>query len=221
MKLFDKLNIKVNNIKLYETALTHTSYTNETKEDNYERLEYLGDSVLQLVVTDYLYKKYPDMLEGEMTKVRAKYVCENANYQYSTSLGLNEYLKLGHGEEINGGKNKVSIVADIFESFIGAMYLDSGYEITKEFIYKVVINKIETGNVLVYEDYKSLLQEYIQSDKRSLVYTVISETGPGHHKVFTVNVSIDGIIYGTGTSSTKKEAEQEAARNALKKGVLK
>jgi ribonuclease-3 len=217
MKLLNDLNISTNNIKLYETALTHTSYINEEVGESYERLEYLGDAVLELIITEYLYNKYPDMLEGKMTKTRAKYVCENSNFQYATKLGLDKYIKLGQGERQSG--LKVSIVADTFESFIGALYLDQGFNYVKKFIYHHIISEIEHNNIELEEDYKSLLQEFVQTDKRTLTYEVVNEVGPQHDKTFTIIVKIDDIIYGTGSAKSKKEAEQEAAKNALKKCV--
>ena len=152
-----------------------------------------------------------------MTKLRSGYVCENANFEYAMELGLNEYLKLGHGEEENGGRTRKAIVADIFESFIGAMFLDQGIETVKKFIYKVVIPKIEDKRVDLFTDYKSVLQELVQTDRKSLVYEVVDETGPSHDKLFTIVVKIDDIIYGKGTAHSKKEAEQIAAQDALKK----
>ncbi len=216
MELFEKLKIKPNDINLYETAFSHTSYSNENNVKSYERLEFLGDAVLELLMSDYLYKsdKYD---EGQMTKIRAHYVCETANYEYSIKLGLNEYLKLGKGEADNGGKYSKAIVSDIFESFLGALYLDQGLKKTKEFFYEFVIPLIENREVDFFDDYKSLLQEYVQTDKKSLEYILVSETGPSHNPEFTINVVIDGIIYGQGISHSKKSAEQEAAKNALKK----
>ena len=215
-KLLKKLKIPYKNIKLYETALTHTSFANENNVISYERLEYLGDAVLELVVSEYLYKN-TEYGEGKMTKFRSHYVCENANYEYSTKLGLNEYLRLGHGEEENGGKYRKAIVADIFESFLGAMYLDLGFKIVREFIYKNVIPFIEDKNVDFFDDYKSVLQELVQTDKKSLSYRVVDESGPAHDKLFTIEVVINGIVYGKGTDHTKKGAEQLAAHDALLK----
>ena len=216
MKILDELNIKPNNISLYEKAFSHTSYANENDTESYERLEYLGDAVLELVISEYLYKN-TEYEEGEMTKLRSGYVCENANFEYAMELGLNQYLKLGHGEEENGGRTRKAIVADIFESFIGAMFLDQGIETVKKFIYKVVIPKIEDKRVDLFTDYKSVLQELVQTDRKSLVYEVVDETGPSHDKLFTIVVKIDDIIYGKGTAHSKKEAEQIAAQDALKK----
>lgn len=216
MELLKKLNIPYKNEKLYERALTHTSYANENKVESYERLEYLGDAVLELIISEYLYKN-TEYGEGKMTKVRSNYVCENANYEYSTRLGLNNYLKLGHGESERGGKYRKAIVADIFESFVGAMYLDLGFEEVKRFIYKNVIPLIEDKSVDFFDDYKSVLQELVQTDKKSLEYIIIDEQGPAHDKTFTIEVKIDNIVYGTGTAHSKKEAEQIAAHDALKK----
>lgn len=215
MKILDKLNIKTNNNKLYETALTHTSYANEHGLESYERLEYLGDAVLELVMSDYLYNT-TNYQEGVMTKTRAKYVCEEALYEYSLKLGLNKYLLLGHGEEENGGRTRKAIVADIFEAIIGAIYLDKGFNEAKRFIQENVIQVIEKEDV-DFNDYKSILQELVQTDKRSLEYIVVSETGPAHDKRFEVIAKIDDIIYGSGIGRSKKEAEQRAACDALRK----
>jgi len=214
--LLNKLEIPYKNIKLYEKALTHTSYANEHGVASYERLEYLGDAVVELIISEYLYKN-TEYEEGKMTKYRSHYVCENANYEYSSRLRLNEYLKLGHGEEERGGKYRKAIVADIFESFIGAMYLDLGFDEVNKFIYKHVIPLIEDKTVDFFDDYKSVLQELVQTDKKSLEYVIIDEQGPAHDKTFTVEVKIDNIVYGKGTAHSKKEAEQIAAHDALKK----
>lgn len=216
MELLEKLEIPYKNVKLYERALTHTSYANENDVKSYERLEFLGDAVLELIISEYLYKN-TEYEEGKMTKYRSHYVCENANFEYSTRLGLNEYLKLGHGEKERGGKYRKAIVADIFESFIGAMYLDLGFDSVKEFIYKHIIPLIEDKSVDFFDDYKSVLQELVQTDKKSLEYVVIDEQGPAHDKTFTVEVRIDNIVYGIGSAHSKKEAEQIAAHDALKK----
>ena len=216
MKILDDLGIIPNNIKLYERAFTHTSYSNEYGVESYERLEYLGDAVLELVVSEYLYKN-TELKEGEMTKLRSGYVCENANFEYAMELGLNEYMRLGHGEEETGGRTRKAIVADVFEAFIAALFLDQGLEVAKKFIYKVVIPKIEDKSLDLFNDYKSVLQELVQTEKRSILYEVIDEFGPSHFKTFTVVVKIDDIVYGKGTAHSKKEAEQLAAADALKK----
>lgn len=218
MKLLEDLNIQANNLDLYKQAFTHTSYANEHNLESYERLEYLGDAVLELIMSEYLYLN-TDKEEGEMTKLRSHYVCENALYEYSLYLHLNEYLLLGHGEEESGGKYRKAIVADIFEAFIGAMFLDQGFFTVKEFIYKNIIPLIEENKINFFEDYKSKLQEFVQTDKRSLEYIVVEEVGPAHNKTFTVEVKIDNIVYGRGSAHSKKEAEQVAAKNALEKSV--
>lgn len=216
-KLFQKLNIKPKDLSLYNTAFSHSSYANEHKaKSDYERLEFLGDAVVDLVVADYLYSCKRET-EGQMTKVRASYVCENALYEYSMDLGLNQYIKVGHGEEKEGGKYKKAIVADIFEALIGAIYLDLGYATARKIVLKIIVPYIENPNVNFFSDYKSALQEYVQTEQKSLEYQLIKEEGPAHDKTFTVEVIIDEIIYGEGVGSSKKEAEQEAAKAALKK----
>ena len=220
MKILEKLGIETNNEKLYIRALTHTSYANEEDVESYERLEYLGDAVLELIISEYLYKN-TEKEEGEMTKLRSHYVCENALYEYSIRLGLNEELLLGHGEEESGGRTRKAIVADIFEAFLGAIYLDKGIEVAKKFVYSNVIPLIESKEINFFSDYKSVLQELVQTDKRSLEYSVVNEEGPSHNKTFTVHVKVDGILYGEGTAHSKKEAEQEAAKDALRKAQNK
>ena len=216
-KLFEKLNISPKNKKLYVTAFSHSSYANEHKAKNdYERLEFLGDAVLDLVVADYLYSNQKEK-EGEMTKIRASYVCENALFEYSMNLGLNEYIKVGHGEEKEGGKFKKAIVADIFEALIGAIYLDLGYATARKTVLQIIVPYIENPDITFFSDYKSALQEYVQTVQKSLTYNLIKEEGPAHERVFTVEVEVDGITYGVGVGQSKKEAAQEAAKEALKK----
>ena len=215
-ELFDRLNIKPKNLELYTAAFSHSSYVNENHiKSDYERLEFLGDAVLELVASDYLYKT-KTINEGEMTKLRASYVCENACYEYSKDLNLSKYIKVGHGEEIDGGRYKKVILADIFEALMGAIYLDLGFSTAKRVIDSIVIPYVEDPNILFFSDYKSALQEYVQTKQKSLEYEVVLEQGPAHNKLFTTVVKIDGIIYGKGSAGSKKEAEQEAARDALK-----
>lgn len=216
MKILDTLGIETNHESLYEKAFTHTSYANEHGLESYERLEYLGDAVLELFMSDYLYRN-TEYDEGMMTKLRAHYVCEEALYEYSLKLKLNEEVLLGRGEEENGGKYRKAIVADIFEAFIGALYLDKGIKTVTDFLNVHVIPMIETHKLDFINDYKSVLQELVQTDKRSLEYVIINEEGPAHNKLFTVEVKIDSIKYGVGSAHSKKEAEQEAAKDALKK----
>ena len=216
-ELFEKLGIKPKDLRLYNTAFLHSSYANEHRaKADYERLEFLGDSVVDLVIADYLYSCENED-EGEMTKVRASYVCENALYEYATNLGLNRYIKVGHGEEKEGGKYKKAIVADIFEALMGAIYLDLGYATARRTVLNIIVPYIEDPNVTFFSDYKSSLQEYVQTTQQSLIYDLVSEDGPAHDRTFTVEVRIDDIVYGTGVGSTKKEAEQEAAKVALNK----
>ena len=212
-EFLSKFGIIPNKLKIYEIAMSHSSYANEHKDKkNYERLEFLGDAVLELVVSEYLYKNY-EQDEGDMTKKRANYVCEEANFEYMNKLGLIKYIKVGNGEL---GELKKAIVADIFEAFVGAIYLDQGFETAKEFILNIVTPYI-IDNVSFFNDYKSILQEAVQTDRKSLVYELIDETGPAHDKRFTIAVKIDDVIYGKGTAGSKKEACQLAARATLEK----
>ena len=216
-ELFEKLNIKPNDIKLYNTAFLHSSYANEHRaKADYERLEFLGDSVVDLVIADYLYSCKSES-EGEMTKVRASYVCENALYEYATNLGLNKYIKVGHGEEKEGGKYKKAIVADIFEALMGAIYIDLGYATARRTVLNIMVPYIENPDITFFSDYKSALQEYVQTEQKSVLYDLVLETGPAHDRTFTVEAKIDNIVYGVGTGGSKKDAEQEAAKEALKK----
>ncbi len=216
-KLFRKLKIEPKNLELYETAFLHTSYSNEHKNKrNYERLEFLGDAIVDLVVADYFYSN-KNISEGEMTKLRASYVCENALAVYSDSLNLSEYVKVGVGEEHAGGKHRKTIIADIFEALMAAIYLDLGYATVRRTILNIVVPFIENPAINFFSDYKSALQEYVQTTQKSLVYELVNESGPSHDKVYTVAVKIGDIEYATGTASSKKEAEQEAAKNALNK----
>ena len=220
-ELFKRLNIDPKDMSLYKNAFSHSSYVNEHKAKNdYERLEFLGDAVLDLIVADYLYTHYKET-EGEMTKVRASYVCENANYCYATGLGLSKYILVGHGEQKEGGNFKKAIVADIFEALMGAIYIDLGFSTVRNVILKVVVPYIENPNVTFFSDYKSSLQEYVQTEQKSLEYKLVNEEGPAHDKRFTVDVVIDSIVYGTGIGTSKKEAEQEAAKVALNKLAVK
>jgi ribonuclease-3 len=220
-ELFNKLNIKPIELKYYDTAFQHSSYVNEHKlKSDYERLEFLGDAVLELVMSDYLYNNL-DFKEGDMTKIRASYVCENALYEYSKDLDLSKYIKVGHGEENDGGRFKKVILADIFEALMGAIYLDLGYDTVRKVILTIIVPYIENPKINFFSDYKSALQEFVQTEQRSLVYELINEEGPAHNKSFTVVVKVDNIIYGTGTAGSKKEAEQEAAKDAIEKLAIK
>lgn len=216
-ELFKRLDIKPHDMKLYQTAFSHSSYANEHKDKaDYERLEFLGDAVVDLVVADYLYSsKHID--EGEMTKLRSSYVCESALAAYSNDLNLSKYIKVGVGEEHAGGKHRKAIIADIFEAFMAAIYLDLGYATARKTILKIVVPYIENPDINFFSDYKSALQEYVQTTQKSLSYELVNEEGPAHNKTYTIQVKIDDIVYGQGVASSKKEAEQEAAKAVLEK----
>lgn len=219
-RLFKKLGILPNELKLYTTAFSHSSYVHEHKlKSDYERLEFLGDKVLDLAISDYLYNNF-DKKEGDMTKIRASYVCENACCRYAQDLNFSDYIKVGHGEEIDGGRYKKVILADIFESFCGAMYLDLGYEVARDKILSIIVPYIEDESIVFFSDYKSALQEFVQTDGKTVSYELLNETGPAHQKKFEVVLKVDGIIFGQGSGANKKEAEQEAAKNALEKLAL-
>ena len=216
--LLKKYKIIPKNIELYEQAFMHTSYCNENNiKTSYERLEFLGDKVVDLIISEYLYR-HMDLEEGDMTKLRASYVCENALYEYALSLNFNEYIKLGEGEESSGGKFRKTILADAFESFVGAIYLDQGLNVAKRFINDTIISSMIEKEEH-FKDYKSLFQEKIQIDNKKIEYIITDETGPAHDKEFIAIIKVEDIIYGRGTGGSKKEAEQNAAKNALDKQV--
>ncbi|MBQ3475529.1 MAG: ribonuclease III [Bacilli bacterium] len=216
MNIIDKYEIDLNN-EIVKRAFTHSSYINETKNgEDYERLEFLGDKILDFIVTEFLYTN-DDYDEGKMTKLRASYVCENALYTYAKSLDFPSYLRLGKGEEMTGGRDKPSIIADTFESFLAAVYLTKGFDTVKSIVYDVVIPFIKEEKELFLHDYKTKLQEIVQTDKKSTIYEIINEEGPANNKVFTTIVKVDNVILGKGTAGSKKEAEQEAAKDALSK----
>ena len=214
MKIFKTLNINPTNVNLYYEAFTHTSYSNENPSmESYERLEFLGDAILEFIVSDYLYKER-HLPEGIMTRTRARYVCEEALATYAKDLNFADDIKLGGGE-LETGPND-TILADVFEAFIAACYLDKGLDFAKELVLSIVTDYIEK-NVDFLHDYKSTLQELVQTDKKSVSYEIVSETGPSHDKTFVCNVLVDGIILGQGSGGSKKQAEQMAAKEALKK----
>ena len=205
-----KYGINVDN-NILSVALTHTSYANEHKCESYERLEYLGDAILEFVISEYFYKN-TSLTEGEMSKKRAMYVCEDALSEYAKEIDLKSYIKVGNGvTDINK-----QIVADVFEAVIASIYLNSGIVRTKEFIYDYIIPNIENNNIYL-SDYKSYLQELVQTDKRSVTYNVVNEYGPAHDKTFEVEVVCDDMVYGIGIGKSKKEAEQNAAKDAILK----
>lgn len=205
---------------LPQMALAHSSYANETLHDglkSYERLEFLGDSILGFVTADFLYRTFPALHEGELSKLRAELVCENSLAAVATELKLGERLLLGKGEDAGGGRQRVSIIADVVESLIAAIYLDGGFDEAKKFIYRFVLTDVQ-AKIAENADYKTRLQELVQRKKdQTIVYRLVSETGPDHDKQFEVAVEINGEIAGTGIGKSKKRAEQAAARQALEK----
>lgn len=214
-KWLNTLNIQPNNFDLYIKALTHASYANEHNTEKNERLEFLGDAILGLLMAEYLYIEM-NQDEGKMSKRRSLAVRQEALVMYAESIELKKYLLIGKGEQSSGPNDKM--IADAFEAFLGAIFLDQGFQFTKEFFKQYVLTKFD--KTLITRDYKSLLQEFIQSgDKRNVSYHTISESGPSHHKHFKVVVKLDkNITLGEGEGSTIKEAEQHAAQNAIKKG---
>lgn len=205
------------NPDLLETALTHSSYANEHQTLSNERLEFVGDAVLDLIVGTYLYEQFPTADEGEMTKKRAKYVCEAALVEYAKACDLGRFMLLGHGEEKSGGRTRHALLADAFEAFVGAVFLDQGLKEVYKVTNKVVIPFIKADKITNFVDYKSHLQELVQSDHRQLSYRVVDEFGPSHDKTFVIRVYMDDILMGEGEGHSKKEAEQHAAEIALKK----
>ncbi|OFR38881.1 ribonuclease III [Streptococcus sp. HMSC071H03] len=207
--------------KLLETAFTHTSYANEHRLLNIshnERLEFLGDAVLQLLISEYLYKKYPKKPEGDLSKLRSTIVREESLAGFSRDCQFDQFIKLGRGEEKSGGRNRDTILGDLFEAFLGALLLDKGVEAVKNFLYQVMIPKVEVGDFEQVVDYKTKLQELLQvNGDVEIVYQVISESVPAHAKEFAVSVSVDGRTVGQGQGRSKKLAEQEAAKNAFEK----
>lgn len=214
MNFLEKYGLDVNKVSNLETALTHSSYSNEHNVVSYERLEFLGDAVLELITSEYFYNtnKYA---EGEMTKIRSRYVCEHALYEYSKVVGFIPYIKVGHGQINNVNE---TIIADVFEAILGAVFLEYGYDTSKKYVLSIITPFIEKG-VKFYSDYKSLLQELVQTDKKSLEYRLVKESGPAHDKKYEVEVIINNMVFGKGTGKSKKEAEQRAALDAYKKSV--
>ncbi|MFS9219353.1 ribonuclease III [Streptococcus sanguinis] len=206
---------------LLETAFTHTSYANEhrlLKISHNERLEFLGDAVLQLIISEYLYTKYPKRPEGDLSKLRSMIVREESLAGFARDCQFDQFIKLGRGEEKSGGRNRDTILGDLFEAFLGALLLDKGVEAVKSFLYQVMIPKVEAGDFERVTDYKTKLQELLQiNGDVEIAYQVVSETGPAHAKNFEVAVLINGRKSGQGQGRSKKLAEQEAAKNAFEK----
>lgn len=212
MKIFKTLKFNPTNINLYYEAFTHTSYSNENPSfASYERLEFLGDAILEFIISDYLYKER-HLAEGVMTKMRARYVCEEALATYAHDLKFESDIKLGGCETVPND----TILADVFEAFVAATYLDMGLDFTKEMVLNIITKYIDK-NVDFLHDYKSTLQELVQTDKKSVVYEIVKEDGPAHNRTFECIVKVDGHVLGKGVGSSKKTAEQAAAKEALAK----
>lgn len=213
-----KIAYSFQNTELLKQAITHSSYANEQKiyrGKNYERIEFLGDAVLELVSSDYIFFNNPDMPEGELTKLRSTLVCEQALAYCARELEVGAYILLGRGEEATGGRNRDSIIADVVEAIIGAIYLDGGFDKAKEFIHAFVLSDLE--NKQLFHDSKTLLQEMVQKDNTSVLqYDLLEEIGPEHNKIFVVAAMLDDKQIGKGEGKTKKAAEQQAAY----KGIL-
>ena len=209
---------RFSNITLLQNALSHSSYANERWHDSLmsnERLEFLGDSILGMVVAEHLYRNFPDRPEGELTRMRADMVCEQALAQIAERINLGEHLLLGHGEQQSGGKRRASILADAVESVIAACFLDGGMDSARAFIETFVLCDVPVTK-LHNADYKTALQELIQKKKnQTLMYVLVGESGPDHDKQFEVEVLLNDQVVGHGTGSSKKRAEQDAARSAL------
>ena len=207
------------NKELLKSALMHSSYTNEThlpKHQCNERLEFLGDAVLELISSEFLFFENPKTPEGELTRMRASMVCEPSLAFCAREIGLGDYLLLGKGEERTGGRNRDSITSDALEALIGAIYLDGGFASAKEFILKFVLNDLE--NKKLFYDSKTILQEIVQAHfEEKVSYHLIKEEGPDHYKKFTVDAHVGNDCYGIGSGRTKKAAEQEAAYRAILK----
>ena len=214
MYILKKYDIKIKNEELLLEALTHSSYSNEHNTPNYERLEFLGDAVLEAITSEYFYLN-TDEKEGAMSKIRASYVCENALAFYAKEIGIDKYIRVGNGQlhDIND-----TIIADVFEAVLAVIFLECGFDVAKKYIYQTVIPSIVAKKDFL-SDYKTKLQEMVQTDKKSLEYDVINESGPAHDKTFEVVVKIDNIIYGRGIGKSKKEAEQNAALDAINKSA--
>ena len=217
--LEERLGYSFRNRALLETALTHSSYANENRASGIvcnERLEFLGDSVLGVTVADFLYRHFPDMPEGRMTRLRAELVCEQSLHRVALELHLGDYLRLGKGEEHNGGRGRASILSDAVEAVIAAMYLDAGMETAAGFIQRCLLDDVRAIETPTFTDYKTSLQELVQRHSgQVLSYELVGEEGPDHAKTFRVQVCLNGDPIGRGIGRTKKEAEQTAAANAL------
>jgi ribonuclease III len=218
-QLQENLGFHFKDENLLKQAFTHSSYVNEHRRKFYtdnERLEFLGDAVLELSVSQYLFQKFTAMSEGELTKLRAAIVCEPSLVLFANELNFGKYVLLGKGEEVTGGRERPALLADVFESYVGALYLDQGLQPVVTFLEKVVFPKVETGAFSHVMDYKSQLQEMVQqTNNGSLSYEIIEEKGPAHNRTFVSSVRLGNSELGIGNGKSKKEAEQKAAQVAI------
>ena len=216
-----RLGITFRNFHLLRQAFTHSSYVNEHRVANHkdnERLEFLGDAVLELTVSEYLYDTYPDRSEGELTKQRASIVCEPSLVTFAEDLEFGSFVLLGKGEELTGGRSRPALLADVFESFIGALYLDQGLDAVKAFLRQHMFAKLSGEGKLLVIDYKTQLQEHTQHHNLgTLEYRIVDERGPAHEREFVAEVYMEEELLGKGVGRSKKEAEQQAASQALTK----
>ncbi len=215
-KLEEKIGYEFKEKGLIMQALTHSSFSNEQKINkfkNYERLEFLGDAVLELLSSRFFFETYPDMSEGQMTRLRSSMVCELALAFCARDLSLGDYILLGKGEEATGGRKRDSIISDVMEAVIGAIYLDGGIEEADKFVKKYILSDLEDKQL--FYDSKTILQEKVQKEGKSLAYELVSESGPDHDKIFIVEAVIDGKTVGKGQGRNKKTAEQQAAYQVL------
>ena len=218
--LLKKLHITYKNLAIYEQALTHPSYNGDanTKHQDYEKLEFMGDSVLGYVTADLVYKNRPEMSEGDLTKLRSVLVSTKPLAAYARKINLDEYVRIGHSITANQVKESDKILENVFESLIGAIYLDAGLKAAYRFIKYILLKDIQTYDADNLTDYKTKLQEEIQAEHRDAVqYVTISQSGPAHDRTFTVQVKYNDIVLGTGTGKSKKKAEEMAAKDALSK----
>ena len=213
-----KIRYYFNDKELLIEALSHSSYANEKRKgrNSNERLEFLGDSVLSIVVSQYLFEHFTHLPEGELTKIRASLVCEKSLYEFAKQIDLGEHILLGKGEENTGGRERVSILADAFEAVIAAVFLDGGLEAAKRHILKFIPKDIDDRKPVSFSDHKTILQEIIQKNPEEKVeYKLVGQSGPDHNKAFKVQVRLNSNVIGTGIRRSKKEAEQMAAKEAL------